>query len=116
MSFEDWSKAILNRFPREQFAQNVMMVLDMANIITRHQVNAATQVALHLSPDSIEELGDIDTDLMDKILKVSLFATSHFSPSNTSIRQICLTKKHSPLTDSYRCHSLADSAWCVPRS
>jgi len=70
MSFPAWCKIILNRFPREQFAQNVPMVLDMLNIQMRHQVNVGTKVSLKMSPAMMEQIGTINDETIQQVLQI----------------------------------------------
>lgn len=61
MSYEFWCELILCRFPREQHAQNVSMVLDMFNISQRHATLAQSSVQMRLSPALIPQLAQLTT-------------------------------------------------------
>jgi hypothetical protein len=60
MTADYWMKLILERYPREQNAQNVLLILDMLDISIRHAVNTQSQVQLQLSPSMLKQIGTLD--------------------------------------------------------
>lgn len=50
LSEKEYSAALLDYYPRTQFAHNVKMHLDAWNIIARHEVNTQARVQLKLTP------------------------------------------------------------------
>lgn len=59
MSLEAWLRLLYSRFPREQFAQNVPMVLDGWNISQRHNTNTQAYVQSLIAPQVVDNLGAI---------------------------------------------------------
>jgi len=50
MSIRTWIGILLRRYPREQYAQNVKLLLDTFDIICRHEVNTQSYVQLKVNP------------------------------------------------------------------
>eukprot|EP00952_Eustigmatos_sp_NYUAD-ZCMA_P009156 37875-Eustigmatos_ZCMA.PRE.1 len=59
MTLKRYASLILQRFPREQFAQNCFMILDLFNTLQRHQVNRSTGLTLKEVFSRLGEIGEI---------------------------------------------------------
>ena len=57
-----WIRGILNRYPREQFAQNAGFITDAFNIWQRHESFLQASVQLKISPYSAAKLAGITED------------------------------------------------------
>ena len=54
MTLSTWANILCRRYPREQYQQNVKLLLDIFNINTRHEVNAQSFVQLKINPESMQ--------------------------------------------------------------
>jgi hypothetical protein len=64
-SYEAWLPIILQRAPREQHAQQPLFVLDMFNVIQRHQVNAGARQMMIANESLLREFAQLtNADLL----------------------------------------------------
>lgn len=75
MSYDAWLPVILQRAPRQQFAEQPMLVLDMFNITQRHEVNRAAKQVLYTNDRALEEFACLTVD--ELVLVVELFEKKH---------------------------------------
>ncbi len=70
MSLERWVRIMLLRHPRAQYAQNVVFLLDMFNVVQRHAVNTQTTVQLNLTPSLLEDIGGLTAAQLGEAMQV----------------------------------------------
>ncbi len=56
MSLATYGQALLQSYPRRQYAQNVRLVLDLWNVSARHQVNTQANVQLRFTPSLLRKV------------------------------------------------------------
>jgi hypothetical protein len=71
MSYDAWMPIILQRAPRQQFAQQPMFVLDMFNVTQRQQVNRAARSVFQANAALLEEFSRMTHDQL--VLAALLF-------------------------------------------
>ncbi len=71
MSYDAWLRVILQRAPREQFAEQPTLVLDMFNVTQRHEVNIATKRVLLSNETQFREFADMSSEQV--VMAVELF-------------------------------------------
>jgi hypothetical protein len=71
MSYDAWLPVILQRAPREQYAQQPMFVLDMFNVTQRQQVNMAARHVLQANAALFEDFSRMTQE--DLVLATTLF-------------------------------------------
>jgi hypothetical protein len=71
MSYDAWLSVILQRAPREQYAQQPMFVLDMFNVTQRQQVNMAARHVLQANAALFEDFSRMTQE--DLVFATTLF-------------------------------------------
>lgn len=56
MTLSRWIKILLNRYPREQFAQNIDLVCNAFDIIQKHEVFTQSHVQMKLAPADVKDI------------------------------------------------------------
>jgi hypothetical protein len=62
MTIRTWIRILLTRYPREQYAQNVKLLLDTFDIICCHEVNTQSYVQLKVNPQSMTTIAKMQCD------------------------------------------------------
>lgn len=70
MSLKEYSKMILFRYPREQYAQNIGLLADLFNVGQRHDVLTNSRIQLKLAPGMSEEINKLSEDNIRKVLEM----------------------------------------------
>ena len=70
MSLIRWIRGTINRYPREQFAQNVGFLTDSFNIWQRHETYTHASVQLKLSPHLAAQIQHLTEDDICAVLKL----------------------------------------------
>ena len=70
MSLEHWARCIILRHPRGQYACNLGLLVDMFNIIQRHNVNTHARVQLRLTPRLANTIGDLSSADLKLLLDI----------------------------------------------
>jgi hypothetical protein len=69
LSLERWAKLLLQRYPREQFAQNLGLITDLFNVIQRHLVNTHAWVQFKLQPAKAAGIASLSEDHVRAVLE-----------------------------------------------
>ena len=70
ITIEKWTSVTMQRYPRTQFAQNAGFVMDMFNIIQRHNVNKQAWVQLRVTPGLASSLQSLSKQDLADIMAV----------------------------------------------
>jgi hypothetical protein len=76
MSLREYAKMILQRYPRQQYAQSPGLLADLFNVLQRHDVLTQAGVQLRLSPDMIQQINSLTADQYKRVMEL---ATAHTS-------------------------------------
>jgi hypothetical protein len=70
VSFTHWMRSTMQRYPREQFAHNAGLTVDLFNIEQRHTVNTQAAVQLRLSPRMARDIARLTEGEVQQALDV----------------------------------------------
>ena len=70
MTLKEYSRMLLHRYPREQYAQNIGLLADLFNVGQRHDVLTHSRIQLKLSPGMSEDINKLSEDDIKKVLEL----------------------------------------------
>ena len=68
MSLERWVKCTLNRYPIEQFAQNICFIADSFNVIQRHSVHTHCNIQFNASEEKQADINSLNNEQVCKVV------------------------------------------------
>lgn len=68
MSLETWMRTVLQRYPREQHAQNPHLIMDFFDVLQRHQTSQRAYVQMTVDKSTMARIGALTNDQLGTVI------------------------------------------------